>query len=161
MTSPKLDASDPRTWSAILDEPGAADTPAADSGEQPPDDPIAALSKHWCKEHERDVRRRQKQLLKDAPGARASESAVLSAAARDLSLAEELWRAQAQLASRIGALIDQPKTVLMLARALREVTGCRNAATSRAEGLLLAAGTLRAQQRLANTEGKSGLRRVA
>jgi hypothetical protein len=47
-------------------------------------------------------------------------------------------------------MVDSPKTVMLLARALREVTSCRNATTRRVEEALLGANTLRTQRRLAN-----------
>lgn len=124
------------------------------------DEALAALSKRWRREHERAARRQQKALLADAPAASAAERTVIGAAAKDLALAETLWRSQVELASRVNALIDSPKAVLLLARALREVTACRSAATTRAEQLLLAVGTLAAQRQLSNPDKRPALRRV-
>lgn len=160
MTRPAFDPSNPQTWGPVLEEPADGEPPS-DTPEQTTDAAIAALSKRWQKSHERDARKREKALLKDAPGARADERAILAAAARDLSLGEDLMRAQAQLCARMNALIDSPKAVLTLAKALREVIACRSATTSRAEQLLLAASTVRVQRRLANIENKPPLRRVA
>lgn len=127
---------------------------------EPGDQTIVALSKKWRREHERATRRQVKALIADAPNPSANERVALTAAAKDLVLGETLWRSQVELASRINVLLDNPKLVLLLAKTLREVTACRNSATSRAEQLLLAVGTLRAQRRLTNPEGKPHLRRV-
>lgn len=160
MTRSKSDSADPKARGDKPDDPDD-EAAAAAAEERATDQAIAALSRRWQKEHDRHARKRERALVKDAVGARADERIVLSAAAKDFTLADSLWRSQVQLASRIEAFVDKPKLALELARALREVTACRGATTARAEQLVLAASTMRAQRKLANPETKPPLRRVA
>ncbi|HWA24384.1 MAG TPA: hypothetical protein VG734_01825 [Lacunisphaera sp.] len=134
---------------------------AAEARKKATDESIARLSKSWRQQHEHDARKRLKTLLADAPNAQADERLLLNMAARDSSLASSLWRTQVQLAARVGVSLENPKQALQLARALKEVTACRNAITKRAEELALAVGTIRVQRQLANIHAGPRLRRVA
>jgi hypothetical protein len=123
----------------------------AESASEPPAGGKLAMEKleHAWRVHHADlVDKLHDELRKDSPGAKADEKLVLRLAAHDAAIGELLGDLQLQLARRIEAFIDQPKTAVVIARALHEVTGCRNAAARRAQELLLAAGTIRAQRRI-------------
>jgi hypothetical protein len=114
------------------------------------------LFARWQQSH--DDRTREIETALEVGGSTPDERFLSAVAAHELALAESLAKAQVGLAGRVCALLDNTKVATQLARALAEVTACRNASTRRAEEVLQAAGTLRAQRRLANLPP---IRRVA
>lgn len=126
------------------------------------DSAIALLNTRWRKEHRRAVRKLEKSFIDSHAGASGAEKVLLKLGAHDAALAELLSDAQLLLAKRLQALVDSPAQVLALARALAQTTATRGAAARRAEELLQAVATLRAQRSQAQNKPETvGLRRVA
>ena len=126
------------------------------------DESIRALNRRWHDEHRRNVRRLEKQLMADNPGASSAERLLISSGAHEAAVAELLGRCQLLLAKRVEAFMDSPPQALRIARVLAEATACRNSTSRRVEELLHAAATLRAQRSNAESKPKTGhLRRVA
>ena len=114
--------------------------------------------KEWQREHSRRARAYESQLLKESPQASADEKLLLHLASHDAALCETLGEAEVQLCKRVTTLVDNPKVVCALARALHEVTACRSAAAKRVQELLESAGVIRGQRRITQSPT---LRRVA
>jgi len=58
--------------------------------------------------------------------------------------------AQAEVVARLEYFLDDPRKLLMLSKALTELTSISNTIGRRVEGALVAASSLRAQRRLWN-----------
>ena len=119
---------------------------------------VAKLSAEWQKDHERNARKTEEQLLANRQQASPEERLLLKMAAHDTTLAELLGECEVQLAKRIQVLIDDVATVLKVTRTLKQVITCRTATAQRARETMLAANVLRGQRRLSETPH---LRRVA
>jgi hypothetical protein len=123
---------------------------------------LASLNRQWAAVHRKRARATNKQFLSAFPNATAVDKVLVRLAAHDTAIAELLGEAQVLLASRVVALLNNPKLVLTLTRGLSETTSCRNAAARRVEELLGTVTTMCAQRALVETKPKaSHLRRVA
>ena len=119
---------------------------------------IARLSAHWQREHRKRARKFERELRKDSPQASSAERLLLGIAAHDLALSDLLGRSEVELAQRTFALINDVALSLTLARSLRQVVACREAATRRVQDVLQCVGVLRGQRKL---EEMPRFRRVA
>ena len=123
---------------------------------------VDALNRHWRSAHRKRARAVEKQLTNNYPDASPMDRLLIGIAAHDVAVAEVLGDAQLLLAKRTQALIDDHRLVHELARALDQVTSCRNAATRRVEELSQTLSTTRAQRALTPSKPNSShLRRVA
>jgi hypothetical protein len=116
---------------------------------------LRELSRRWGKEHRDRVDALTRELLAAAPDAPSDEVMLLRTAATTSAVSEVLSRAQLQLASRLEQFVDNPKLLLTLARALREVTAIQSASAKSFQQLLEAAGTMRAQRAIVRTHKKN------
>jgi hypothetical protein len=105
-------------------------------------------SQRWGAAHKERAEAALQGLLTDAPEATAAEKSLLRLAAATACVVEKLDDVQAQLAVRLELLVDNPGTLLTVARALREVTRVHMSNAKTTTELLQAAGTLRSQRRL-------------
>ena len=128
---------------------------------QASDDALHQLKAGWRAEHKKRSTELADELIKDSDGGRADARAVLRLAAQDTVLSELVSDVQAQVGRRLEALLDYPEHLPPLTRCLNDLTTSRNALTRRATDLLLAAGTLRNQRKLANPRQVGHLRVVA
>jgi hypothetical protein len=107
---------------------------------------VDALNQAWRAQHLKRRQAIEKQLLTARTDVTAVDRVLVSLAAHDAALAELLGDAQVLVASRVLALVNNPKQMLALARGLRETTSCRTAATTRVEQLLLTVARLPAKR---------------
>jgi len=128
------------------------------SDETDPVSVTAALNRQWTAAHAKRVAAIGAELVRAYPAPTQDERVLLGLAGHDMALAELVGNAQLLLARRVEALVDNPKVALQLARALQQVTACRNAASTRVEELLRAVNTTRVQRSLTQSPH---LRRVA
>lgn len=131
---------------------------ASEGSESQRERDVAEISEQWRDAHRDRARAVDAELSRAHAHAAGDERLLLRLAADDVALAETLTEAVAQLAHRLLAVIDNPRTSVVLAKALKEVSVCRTSAVRRAQELLQTAGTLRAQRRLV---GATHLRSVA
>ena len=75
-----------------------------------------------------------------------------------VALAMAIVDAQAEVATRLGAFLDDPKSLLILSKVLKELTVLSNSVGRRIEGSLVVASTLRAQRRLWRLQDSRGHR---
>ena len=123
---------------------------------------VEALNRHWRAAHRKRTRAIERQLMNNYPEASPMDRLLIGIAAHDVAVAEVLADAQLLLAKRTQALIDDPRLVRELARALDQVTSCRNSAFRRVEELSTTLSTTRAQRALTPPKVNSPhLRRVA
>ena len=85
-----------------------------------------------------------------SPDAGAGEALLHELIGHQTSIALAVLDAQAELVARLEYFLDDPRKLLMLAKALKELTVLSNAVGRRIEGGLVAASSLRAQRRLWN-----------
>lgn len=139
----------------LPDADGSEDSPKKDTSVA--DAHIARLSAHWQREHRKRTKKFERELRKDSPQASAAERLLLGIAAHDLALSDLLGRSEVELGQRTLALLDNAALSLTLARSLRQVVACREAATRRMQDVLQCVGVLRGQRKL---EEMPRLRRV-
>ncbi len=116
------------------------------------------LSAAWRKAHEKRSTEIEAELMKQHTKADADEHLLLRLVAHDAALAEKLGQAEAQLAERVLAMVDNAVVSQALARTLGQVVAARDGTCRRIQDLLQTAGILRGQRKLAP---KMPLRRVA
>ena len=87
-----------------------------------------------------------------APDASASEQIIYDLVADQTAIAMALMDAQAELVTRIGACIEEPRLALALGKVLLQVTTLSNSVGSRIEKALTVADSLRAHRRLWRAE---------
>lgn len=85
-----------------------------------------------------------------SPDASAGETILHELIGHQAAIAVAVLDAQSEVATRLGFFLDDPKKLMMLAKALKELTGLSNAIGRRIEGALVTASSLRAQRRLWN-----------
>lgn len=116
---------------------------------------VEALNRHWRGAHRKRTRAIERQLMSALPNATAVDKVLVKLAAHDAAVAELVGDAQVLLASRVVALVDNPKSVATLTRALSESTSCRNAAARRVEALMQTVTTMRTQRAFVESEPKA------
>lgn len=89
-------------------------------------------------------------LDRASPDAGPGEAILHELIGQQVAIALAVLDAQGEVAARVGLFLDDPKTMVILAKALRELTTLSNVIGRRVEGALLASSTLRAQRRLWN-----------
>lgn len=72
---------------------------------------------------------------------------------QEVAIASAVMDAQAEIATRFAYFLDEPQQLMMLTRALKELTSVAMAIGKRVEGALTTASSLRAQRRLWNLHG--------
>jgi hypothetical protein len=87
-------------------------------------------------------------LEASAPDAGAGERIIHELVASQVALALAIGDTQVEVVARLGHFLNEPKNLVILARALRELTTLSNAVGRRIEGALSTASSLRAQRRL-------------
>lgn len=85
-----------------------------------------------------------------SPNAGAGEAILHELIGKQTSIALAVLDAQAEVAARLEHFLDDPRKLLMLAKAMKELTALSNAIGRRVEGALVTASSLRAQRRLWN-----------
>ena len=89
--------------------------------------------------------------LDDAsPDAGPGETILHELIGKQVAIALAVMDAQAEVAARVGMFLDDPRTLAILSKALRELTMLSNVVGRRVEGALLTSSTLRAHRRLWN-----------
>jgi hypothetical protein len=88
-----------------------------------------------------------KELNDASPDAGPDERILHRLVADQVAVAAALTEAQAQLAARVGLLLDDPKRLAAVSRVLKDVVVVTNAIAKRVEGALGVAANLRAQRR--------------
>lgn len=89
-----------------------------------------------------------------APSAAADERILHELVAKQLPVALMLHDLEAQLAVRLGLVIDDPKLALAVAKTLRETIAMASAMSKRIQSTLSTAATLRAQRRFLALHGR-------
>ena len=115
---------------------------------------LQALSSRWGDRHRKRVDALTKELGSDSPDAGADEQAIYRLAATCAAVCEQLGRAQLQLGERIERLVDEHKALLVVAKAMREVTSVQRSTLRSVQELLSAAATVRAQRKLVDSHAK-------
>ena len=85
-----------------------------------------------------------------SPDAGPGEAILHELLGQQVAIALAVLDAQGEVAARLEHFLDDPRKLLMLAKALTELTGISNAIGRRVEGALVTASSLRAQRRLWN-----------
>ena len=85
-----------------------------------------------------------------SPDAGPGEAILHELIGQQVAIALAVLDAQGEVAARVALFLDDPKTMVTLSKALRELTALSNVIGRRVEGALLASSTLRAQRRLWN-----------
>ena len=85
-----------------------------------------------------------------SPDAGAGEALLHELVGHETAIALAVLDAQSEVATRLGFFLDDPKKLMMLAKALKELTAISSAIGRRVEGALVTASSLRAQRRLWN-----------
>jgi hypothetical protein len=119
---------------------------------------IAALSARWRAEHGKRTHQIEKALLKERGQPTADERLIIGLASHDAGLAELLGEVELALTKRVQVLLDNVGLALKLARALREVSACREGTIRRVQSLLQTANVLQGQRQIAQVVP---IRRVA
>lgn len=88
-----------------------------------------------------------KELSAATPDAGPDERILYQLVADEVAIAAALLDLQAQLAARLGLLLDRPREMAAISKVLREVVAVSNAITRRVEGALGVASNIRAQRR--------------
>ena len=83
-----------------------------------------------------------------SPDAGAGETILHELVGHQMGIALAVLDAQSEVATRLGFFLDDPRKLLMLAKAMKELTALSNAIGRRVEGALVTASSLRAQRRL-------------
>ena len=85
-----------------------------------------------------------------SPDAGAGEALLHELIGHQTAIAIAVLDAQAEVVARLEYFLDDPRKLLMLSKALTELTSISNTIGRRVEGALVAASSLRAQRRLWN-----------
>ena len=119
---------------------------------------VGQLGKRWQKSHLKRTRALEDELNNENPQASREEKMLMNLISGDYAMCEVLLEIELGLAKRACTLVDNPSTVLALARALRETTACRGATEGRLQELMKTRAVLNGQRKLAQVVP---LRRVA
>jgi hypothetical protein len=89
-------------------------------------------------------------LEASAPDAGAGEQIIHELVAAQFALVLAIGDAEIEVVARLGHFVNEPKNLVAISRALKELTTLSNAIGRRIEGALTTASTLRAQRRTWN-----------
>lgn len=94
------------------------------------------------------AKRTRQELDAASPNAGRDERLLHELVSEEIAIASALLEAEVQLSERLLLLIDNPKLLAHVTKALKDVVHLRNSVTRRIEGALGVASNLQAQRRL-------------
>ncbi len=119
---------------------------------------VSHLNDEMLKKHGRRTKSIEAELLEASPRASTEEKMLLRLLAHDTAIAELLGKSELLITERVLLFVDDVKNCVALARALKQVTMCREVTTRRIQVLSQTVGVMRGQRRLCDSVP---LRRVA
>jgi hypothetical protein len=101
------------------------------------------------------AKRTRQELDAASPNAGPDERLLHELVSEEIAIVSALFEAEVQLSERLLFLIDNPRLLAHVTKALKDVVHLRNSVTRRIEGALGAASNLRAQRRFLARSKKS------
>jgi hypothetical protein len=124
-------------------------------GEDAPPEPSAPLQLPLNPAFVERAKRTRQELNAASPNAGRDERLLHELVSEEIAIASALLEAEGQLSERLLLLIDNPKLLVHITKALKDVVHLRNSVTRRIEGALGVASNLRAQRRFLARSKKS------